>query len=193
VRWRDNTGATGVAERALLVGADAGNRWAIALAQWGGTDRAIAAVCRGTPPTALPDCVWQSRGEAATFHHVLSHLDYLGTAAVYRVGEQQSGPQAVTVFCPLWFGLPLAEVTATPHVGGLVAVDSLADLRRLRRQFRDLKGLVADAVRSGLLSPAAAVTTLYRAIAGLRGRERSITVAPGVAERFSPETGPDRP
>jgi len=180
-------------ERALLARTDSDGCSSLAVSQWGGSESAIDAVCTGTPPTALPDCSWRQRARVREFQTVVARLDYLGTAAVYRVPNQHPVESPATVFLPLWFGLPFATVTANPRVGGLVAVDSLADVRALRRWFRRLKGRLADAITTGSLPIPAATAVLCLAIVSLRHRERYVTVAPGTAERFSPETGPDGP
>jgi hypothetical protein len=181
-----------MAERALLVRREGPDRWLVSTAQWGGTDAAIAAVCAGTPPTAL-ESSWHSREPASTFRTVVANLDYLGAAALYRIDRRQSARPVVTVFSPLWFGLPLSAVTPQPGVGGLVAVGSLAAVHRYRRWFREAKGWLADGITAGLVTPAMAVTTLYRAITRLHDRERYVTLAPAAAVGFSPGTGPDTP
>ncbi len=192
VRCCDRPEAVEMAERAVCVRRDSRDDWHVSVAQWGGTETAIAAVCDGTEPTALLDCSWRSRPAVSDFRAAITHLDYLGTAALYRI-DPQASEQAATVFLPLWFGLPLAEVTASPCLGGLVAVDSLAEVRTLRRRFRTLKSRLADGIVAGLVSLPAAGATLYEAITGLHGRERYVTPLPGTTIGFSQGTGPDSP
>lgn len=174
-----------MAERALL--ATAGDvDYSVKVAHWGGTDAAVAAVCAGTPPDSLPAVEWQSTGTTPGFGTAVASLDFLTTATVYRVRE------TTTVFLSLWFGLPLATAMASPAVGALVAIDSLAEARRLRRQFRTLKNTLADALVAGYLPAPAVPSALRGAIAMLTGRERYLSVPCG-AEHLSAETGPDVP
>jgi hypothetical protein len=158
----------GVAERGVLVIKRPGggyDRWS---ARWGGTDRALDAVSQGTDPLSLPGADWRPAGDDPSFGSVVGSLDYLGTAALYRVDS------GVTVFVPVWFGLPVAGRLAAPTAGGLVAVPSLWDARRLRAAVRDLKAAVADAVAAGSLPAPAAPLVLSAALAAIDGRERHL-------------------
>jgi hypothetical protein len=168
-----------VAERALLAQELPDGSYSVRQSQWGGSDRALAAVCAGTPPAALPDVEWHNTTAYHSFRAVVASLDVLTTAACYRVVDGD-----VTVFLPLWFGLPLADVRASPTIGALVAVDSLAEVRAIRWWFRSVKGRVADAVLAGDISWSGAVTALAAAIDTLPSRERYLCSS-GTAERLS--------
>lgn len=178
-----------MAERAVLIDRRTDDRYDVASSRWGGTDRALAAVCAGTSPRALPDVSWADRREVAGFTTLLATFDILSTAALYRVRRDRT-----TVFLPLWFGLPLPTARPSPRVGALVAVGSLHDARRLRVGFRALRGTLADALTAGTLPATVAPAVLRAAIARLDGRERYL--AP--PDRWSPEpiyteTRPDDP
>lgn len=175
-----------VAERALLACEQADGNYAVATARWGGTDRALAAVCAGTPPSELSDVSWSFQHSADNFSAVVVALDALTTEVCYRVT-----PSSTTVFLPLWFGLPLAATTARPGIGALVAVESLVDARTVRHWFRTLKGRVADAVTTGTLPASTAPLVLLAAVVGLSTRERYLSVFPDSAERLSPNARPD--
>lgn len=164
-----------MAERALLAHKRPDGRYAVATARWGGTDRALAAVCAGTTPASLPDIDWIERDHQPDFRAVLASLDVLATELCYRVDD------GVTVFLPLWFGLPLAPLRAHPGMGALVAIDSLADARACRRWFRSLKGALADAVTAGTVPWPAVPLVLLASLETLAPRERYLL---GAAERL---------
>jgi len=146
--------------------------------RWGGTDRALDAVCRGQSPTTL-QVAWQHDRTERGFEAVVASVDVLGTAALYR-----EGPTRTTAFLPLWFGLPLASTPPRDTAGGLVAVRSLWERRLLRDRFRRFKNRVADGVVAGCL-PASALPCLFEgAIANLDGRERYVTVPEHGARRL---------
>ena len=151
---------TGVAVPGLLVRVRDG-RVDCLHAQWGGSDAAIGAVLDGGQPVeAVAD--WQPAGRKPSLSACLADLDSLRLSAVYL----QDG--ATRVYRPLWFGLPTAGLVAEPTAGVLVRVRSLADARRLRHDWRTLKGLVAEAVTAGRL-PLPVVPLVLRA--ALAGRE----------------------
>lgn len=177
-----------VAERARLARERADGSYAVATSRWGGTDRALAAVCAGIPPTALPGISWETQQERPDFLSVVAELDVLSTELLYRVTSEKTTP-----LLSLWFGLPLAATTARPTVGALVAVESVSDARALRRWFRSLKGTLADAVTDGLLPLSVAPLVLVAAVVHLSGRERYLLPFPGTAEPLSTNTGPDGP
>jgi len=162
-----------VAERAILARA-VGRGYELGISRWGGTDRVVAAVCDGADPTDLPDLAWRQGGHTPSMAVLARRLDYLGTAAVYRIE-----PAGTTAFLPLWFGLPLPDVRPVPACGALVAVRSLAEVRVLRVRFRRLKGVLADALRAGTTPATAAPLVLRAAVAGLGGRERYCSVPTG--------------
>ena len=73
-------------------------------------------------------------------------IDYLALDAVYVVS-----PARVTVFHPVWLGLPRAPEPA-PTDGVLVRVESLPQRRALRAFVRVFRGVLCDAVEGGLLT-----------------------------------------
>lgn len=166
-----------VAERALLARERADSSYAVATSRWGGTDRMLAAVCSGIPPTALPGISWVAQQDRPDFLSVVASLDVLSTEFLYRVAGEETTP-----FLSLWFGLPLASTTARPTVGTLVAVESLHDARALRRWFRSLKGALADAVAAGTLPFSAVPQVLVAAVVHRSGRECYLLPDPGRAE-----------
>lgn len=174
-----------VAERSLLAVECPDGTYLAFGACWGGTDEALAAVCAGTPPHALPDCRWTAVETARDFRSLVAEADFCTMELLYRV----RGPEP-TVFLPLWFGLPLASHQARATVGALVAVESPADTRAVRAWFRSLKGTVADALTAGTLLPPAAPFVLTAAVVGLTDRERFLSIYPGPAEHLSAGTGP---
>jgi hypothetical protein len=167
-----------VAERAVLARSRNDGRYDLAAARWGGTDRALGRVCAGTAPGSLPGVSWQD-GPTLGFVRLRRSLDYLSTAALYRVR-----PAGTTAFLPLWFGLGLPSARPSATIGALVAVASLPDARRLRSQFRALKGRLVDALASGTLPATAAPGVLVAAVAGLEARERYLSGPP-----LSPPSG----
>jgi hypothetical protein len=176
-----------VAERALLAREQADGTYVLATSRWGGTDSALAAVCAGTDPTALPGIDWEAGDAKPDFTAVVATLDVLGTELCYRVAGGRT-----TIFLPLWFGLPLPSARPDPGVGAVVAVDSLRDARALRRQFRSLKCRLTDAATAGTIQWATVPRILFAGVAALTSRERYYSLA-GTAERLYPETGPDGP
>ncbi|MFT4922274.1 MAG: hypothetical protein ACI8XM_001487 [Haloarculaceae archaeon] len=160
-----------MAERALLAHKHEdcqyeGGQYEVCSSRWGGTNRALAAVCAGTQPTALPDVRWSPRQDAISFPVLVGTVDYLSTAVLYRVRSGKT-----TAYLPLWLGLPFTDARPAPDVGALVAVTSLADARAVRTRFRQFKGALADALRAGTL-PAAATPVVVRAVlATLQDRE----------------------
>ncbi len=155
-----------MAERAILARRRGGGRYGCYRARWGGTDRALAAVCAGTLPATLP-VRWEADGNAGGFSVVVAGLDYLSTEVVYRRERGRT-----TAFLTLWFGLPLAGVTASPAAGALVEVASLADARLLRCRWRQLKGVLADALVAGTLPATAVPFVVQGALVPLVQRER---------------------
>lgn len=133
-------------------------------AHWGGSATALARVVAGPPRAAFRVADWRVHRRAVARQTVLDTLDYLSTAALYRIG-----PDGTSAALPLWFGLPGIE-RADPGLGALVGVRSLPDARHLRQCWRTLKGAVADAVLAGRLSPFGALLTL---VVALRSRECS--------------------
>ncbi len=162
-----------MAERAVLAREQASGGYAVATSRWGGTDSALAAVCAGLLPAALPGVEWRQQEDEPDFPAVVESLDVLSTELCYRSSDDE-----VTVFLPLWFGLPLSDAQPDPSVGALVAVASLADARTCRRWFRSVKSAIADAVTGGEIPWAAAPVVLAASIDGLLGRERYLTAVP---------------
>ncbi len=156
-----------MAERALLAREHDDGRYDLHSSRWGGTDRAVAAVCAGTAPRDLPAVSWTRRDRGVEFLDLVKRIDYLSTAVLYRVLAGET-----TVFCPLWFGLPLPSARPSPAVGGLVAADSLPGFRRVRAEFRAFKGVLADALRDGAVPAAATLFLVQVAIRTAEGRER---------------------
>jgi hypothetical protein len=162
-----------MAHRAVLARRREGGRYGCYRSRRGGTDRALAAVCAGTPPTNIPG-TWEHERETGGFAGVVAELDYLATEALYREDGRET-----TAFLPLWFGLPLPDADPSPRSGALVEVASPGDARLLRDRFRRIKGALADALAAGTLPAAAGPVILRNAIAGLDGRERYVAVSPG--------------
>lgn len=183
-----STSVSAVAERACLVRERDDRQCDLLTARWGGTDRALAAVLDGVPPSAL-DVDWQFDRTVASFQTAVETLDYLQTEVLYHVG-----PTETTVFLPVWLGLPLADVTAAATTGGLVAVRSLSDVQRCRRAMRRLKGTFADALLAGSLPAPAAPFVLCGAIAGLSEREWYLSLLDDTSsESLYPGERPDSP
>jgi hypothetical protein len=177
-----------MAQRAVLACRRENGRYGCYRSRWGGTDRALAAVCAGTSPTDLP-VAWDHNRETAGLAGVVSGFDYLSAEALFR---EDSGE--TTVFLPLWFGLPLPDTDPSPRSGALVEVASLGDAGLLRERVRELKVTIADALAADTLPWAAAPAVLRGAIAGLDGRERYVAVPPGgPGENLYTGGGPDCP
>ncbi|PSQ58614.1 MAG: hypothetical protein BRD23_06415 [Halobacteriales archaeon SW_9_67_25] len=151
-------------ERAVLVQRQAGGGWTVYCSRWGGTDRALSAVCAGVTPSELP-VTWARERSVDTFTRAVATLDYLGTELLYR----ETGRHGA--FLALWFGLPVSGGERCDTAGAAVEIDSLQDARKLRGAFREFKGWLADALESGDLSAAAAPLALLGGVRQLRGRE----------------------
>ena len=162
-----------MAERALLARELPDGSYAVATSRWGGTDGALAAVCAGTAPRVLPDVDWHDRDRHPDFRAVVAGFDVLAWELCYRVADGE-----VTVFLPLWFGLPLATLRADATAGALVAVDSLADARACRRWFRSLKRALADAVTAGRIPWFGVPLALLASVDALAPRERYLVGSP---------------
>lgn len=153
---------TRVAEPGLLVRRQPDGREDCFRAQWGGSEAALSAVLdAGQPPHRVAD--WELSRRDVSHRDWLAGLDYLRLSAVYLQDRDRTG-----VYLPLWFGTPTAGLSAAPEAGTLVRVRSLADARKLRHDWRELKGRVGDALSAGWL-PLAAVPLVFRA--ALTGRE----------------------
>ena len=143
-----------VAEPGLLVRARADGREDCLRAQWGGSDRVLAAVLdRGVAVPLAAD--WTLARRAVSRSVWLADLDCLRLSAVYLEDDR------TRTFLPLWAGLPTAGVGVDPRAGPLVRVRSLGQARHLRRRWRRLKGGLAEAVADGRL-PFAAVPLAFR-------------------------------
>lgn len=177
-----------MAERALLARERDGDRYELHFSRWGGTDRAVAAVCTGTDPGNLPAVSWTRRDSEMEFLELVDAIDYLSIAVLYRVRGDET-----TVFCPLWFGLPIASACPSPAAGGLVAVDSLPDFRGVRAWFRAFKRALADALREGIVPVTATPLLLDWTIRTAEGRERYTSAVGQPTERLYPNTRPDCP
>lgn len=151
----------------------------MATSRWGGTDRALAAVCTGTHPETLPSVDWRGEQSHVDFPIVATAVDVLGTEIVYRVDDADT-----TAFLSLWFGLPLASTTAAPGGGALVSVGSVADARAIRRWFRTVKETLADAVTAGVLPDAVTSVVLATIVTSLPGREWHLCQLPETSERL---------
>lgn len=167
---------TVVSERAIFVRETGTGEFDRYVCQWGGTDRALRAVLAGTAPREVPGLHWQQTAPVDS-SAIADSTDYLGSAALYR--ETAAG---MTVFLPLWFGLPFQTEPAEPTAGALVSVQSVADRRVLRSWFRQFKGVLGEGRRDGILPPRATATHLVLAIDGLVGRERYVSMAGRRAE-----------
>lgn len=151
---------TRVAEPGLLVRRRPDGREDCFRAQWGGSEAALSAVLEaGQPPRRVAD--WKLSRRAARRFGWLTGLDHLRLSAVYL----QDGDRT-SVYLPLWFGVPTAGLSAAPDAGALVRVRSLSDARRLREDWRTLKGGLGDAVATGRLPLAALPVVLRAALAG---------------------------
>jgi len=166
-------------ERALFARERDDGRFEVAVSQWGGSDRALAAVFAGRTPDVIPGISWETRGPTR-FAVLVERVDYLVTAALYRVRGVDT-----TVFLPVWFGLPLRDASTDPGVGALVAVDSLSELRQLRTYVRDLKGTLTDAVRAGYVPASVAPAVFRRVVAALEGRERYVATGHRTGRLYS--------
>ncbi len=153
-----------MAERAALVRRNGRGGWNVYRSQWGGTDRALAAVCAGVAPSGLA-ASWEHDRSVDSFTGAVAGLDYLGVELVYR---EHRGAEP---FLALWFGLPVEA--AEPHLqaGAAVAVRSLQDARRLRAAFRRDKNRLADALETGALPASAAPFVLLGWTRRLPARE----------------------
>jgi len=156
-----------MAERAALVKHKRSGGWEVYLSQWGGTDRALSAVCAGVVPSELP-VSWEYDRSLNGFSEAFPGLDYLGTELLYR---EQEGH---TAFLVLWYGLPLATADCRLQAGTAVEVHSLQDARRLRVAFRAFKRMLADAIDAGTVPASAAPLALVGSIHLLQGRERYV-------------------
>lgn len=159
-----------MAERAILARRRCGGRYDCYLSQWGGTNRALAAVCAGVSPSALP-VSWEHRRKMDEFSDVVATLDCLSTEVLYR--ERQSG---TTAFVSFWFGLPLSTASPSGDPGAVVEIFSVQDAMLLRDRFQRLKNALADALVTGDLPPIVAPILLLSAIAGLDRREQYVSV-----------------
>ena len=117
-------------------------------AQWGGGDDTLRRVLQSPDDAfdALCSADWQFDGRVR-WTTLPESLDYLSFDAVFVVS-----PSGVSVWLPLWFGLPLVDGPVASPLGALVRVETVRKVKRLRRQFRTVKGLLQDAVACGLLS-----------------------------------------
>lgn len=154
-----------MAEQAVLARRRQSGRYDLYRSQWAGTNEALIAVSNGKSPTVLDGVEWSSYRSDVMFREVVGSLDYLSTALCYRVGAE------TTIFLGLWFGLPLPDESATRTAGALVSIDSLADARRLRVQFRTLKKALADGLVAGTVPTSAAPLALSAWVTGQSERE----------------------
>lgn len=155
-----------MAERAVLARERSDGRFDVWSAQWGGTERVVAAVCAGRSPLWVPGTVWHLQTIGLEHEAVVETLDYLSTGALYRVQRGET-----TTFLPLWFGLPFSRTPSATTTGALVAVDSLAEMRHLREWFRRLKGSIAEALLAGDLPAVAGPLVLQTTLAALGGEQ----------------------
>jgi len=153
-----------MAERAALVQRQGSEGWNVYHSRWGGTDRALSAVCAGVVPSDLP-VSWAYDRSVSSFTRAVVGLDYLGTELLYR---EQGGQRA---FLALWFGLPLDGTECRLEAGTAVEVNSLKDARNIRATFREFKRRLVDALESGDLPASAAPFALLGGARQLRGRE----------------------
>jgi len=151
-------------ERAVLVQRQESGGWTVYRSQWGGTEWALSAVCAGVAPSDLP-VSWEYERSIDRFIRAVASLDYLGTELLYREGEGHGA------FLALWFGLPVSGGECSQGSGAAVEVRSLQDARKLREDFREFKGWLADALESGNLPAAAAPFALLGGVCQLRDRE----------------------
>lgn len=178
-----------MAERAALVRRQGRGEWNVYRSQWGGTDRALAAVCGGVVPSGLA-VSWRPDRSVDSFTEAVAGLDYLGVELVYRE------PRGVKPFLALWFGLPLetAEPHPQPQAGATVEIRSLKDARRLRAAFRRDKNRLADALETGALPASAAPFVLFGWIHRLQGRELYVVSRGiGTSDILYTVTQPDDP
>lgn len=108
-------------------------------AHWGAGERRLVAVLAepGDAVGALTGADWRYRGryDRAVFPRT---VDALGVDAVYHVSGD-----GVRVYLPVWPGFDTPTGRAT---GLFVRVETVGELRRLRRTVRFLKGLFHDAI-----------------------------------------------
>ena len=165
MRWRGQTArwdpsVARVAEPALLVRRRPDGREDCLQSQWGGSEAALSAVLEaGKPPSRVAD--WELSRRAVPRSAWLTALDYLRLSAVYLTGGDRT-----RVYLPLWVGVATAGLSADPVAGALVRVRALPEVRRLRREWRTLKGELGDAVAAGRLPLAAVPLVLRGALAG---------------------------
>ena len=176
-----------MAERAILAHERGDGRYAVSRSRWGGTDRALAAVCAGTAPSSLP-VAWQFERPVDDFPALVRDFDYLGTEVCYRdrAGE-------TTAYMSLWLGLPLASARPDGGAGALVEVRSLADARRLRDAFRRLKSRLAETLQAGDCPATVPPVILRGVLAGLAGRERYVAVSEAAGGDLYTNGRPDGP
>ncbi|MEF8888200.1 MAG: hypothetical protein V5A30_10365 [Haloarculaceae archaeon] len=147
-----------MAEPGLLVRRRPDGREDCFQAQWGGSEPVLSAVLEaGRPPRRVAD--WDPFCRAVRRAEWLADLDYLRLSTVYiQAGDRTS------VYLPLWFGLPAAGLSADPEAGALVRVRSLADARRVREDWRTLKGELGDAIAGERLPLATVPVVLHEAL-----------------------------
>lgn len=153
-----------MAERAALIQRQESGRWRVYHSQWGGTDRALSAVCAGIAPSSLP-VSWEHDRSVGRFRVAVAGLDYLGIELFYR---EQKAPET---FLVLWFGLPLETSDSHLQAGAAVEIHSLQDARRRRTAFRRMKRRLADALATGAIPASTAPFVLLGSIRRLEGRE----------------------
>lgn len=160
-----------MSERALVARHDRANQYDLYRSQWAETGRLIdAAVCGRCPVDEMRE-EWDRCGRS-DWSGLIDELDYLGLDLCLRCD-----PGSVSVFVPVWLGIPTGERDETdPTCGVLVRVESEADRSRLRERVRRRKEQLGTAIESGALGRRAARWILL-AVAGSRERYLSASVS----------------
>lgn len=120
------------------------------------------------PRTHGPSCI-------PAFRSLVERLDFARYEGVYR----RESPGQWSAFLACWFAFEHRLGRSVPDPrgdGALVAIGSAGDVVALRRWVRAAKGDLADAIRRGDVSDAAARKHL---LAGLRRRASDRTVVAG--------------
>ncbi|WP_327051586.1 DUF6735 family protein [Halomicrococcus gelatinilyticus] len=160
--------------RALVAYERPDGRYDVHYAHWGAAGLALQREITPATPFAdrqrngwTPRVDPTPRARAVAFDDLPDHVDVREFEALYVV----TLAWVVTAYLPLWFGPTLdSDVDA----GALVAVDSPADARRVRRWFRATRAVVHDVVARGALSEREAVVCLAARVTEWTGDRREV-------------------
>jgi len=115
--------------------------------QWGGLDSVLEAVFSAPDPCGpLFELEWEPQTTCEP-HQLEASVNFLTTAVVYVIEET-----ALTVYLPLWFGLPDRAGTLDETRGVLVGVDSATRVRVCRTALERCKEEVLDGIWAGTYS-----------------------------------------